>query len=157
MSIIYTPLKPEDSSEFFCLAGNEKVAATMRFDCPKNIEESDKILESYISQGNRTFAIRSEEGQLWGVFAFKADIGDEVADLSQMFLPSKWGKGLGNQVLTDMVTLAKKEKWYKALEGYILETNTASRKMAERMGFTEKVRHRFPGMTEDLVVYHLDL
>lgn len=156
--IVYTPLTMADSREFYELAGDERVAATMRFDCPRSLKESDRILEDYLAEGNRTFALRSGEGEpLWGVFAFKKAMEPGTADLSQMQCHDHWGKGLGNQVIEDMVALARKEKWYRALEGYILETNAASRKMAEHCGFREKARHRFPGMTEDLVVYRLEL
>ena len=154
--ILYTPLSMADSLEFFRLAGDERVAATMRFDCPRTTEESDRILADYISGGNRAFALRFQpEEPLWGVFAFKG--GPDTADLSQMQVPEQWGRGLGHQITSDMVALARKEKWYKALECYILETNTASRRLAEKNGFREKERHRFPGMTEDLVVYRLEL
>ena len=154
--ILYTPLTMADGEEFFHLAGNERVAATMRFDCPKTREESDRILSNYLAGGNRAFALRSHpEEALWGVFAFKGGEESGIASLSQMFLPEKWGRGLGNQVLHDMVALARREKWYRELEGYVLESNTASRHMAEKSGFQEKERHRFPGMTEDLIVYRL--
>ena len=154
----YTPLTLADSAEFFLLAGNERVAATMRFDCPQTRAESDAVLAAYIAAGNRAFAIRSQPGTpLWGVFAFKVNPASDAADLSQMMLPQKWGQGLGKQVLSDMIRLAQKEQWYKALEGYVLETNIASRRMAERLGFFEKQRHRFDGMTEDLIVYRLEL
>ena len=147
-----------DRGEFFHLTGNPQVAATMRFDCPRTLEESDRILENYISGGNRTFALRFQpEAPLWGVFAFKADPGSDTADLSQMQVPEQWGQGLGSQVLSDMVALARREKWYRSLECYILESNAASRRLAQSHGFHEKERHRFPGMTEDLVVYRLEL
>ena len=148
----------KDSKEFFKLAGDERVAATMRFDCPHSIEESDLILADYISGCNRAFAIRFQpDGELWGVFAFKAEPGSDTADLSQMFVPEQWGKGLGNQLVHDMVELARKEKWYKALEGHVLEKNTASCRMAEKNGFREKERHHFRGMTEALIVYRLEI
>lgn len=156
MNVIYTPLTMNDSEEFFRLAGDKRVAATMRFKCPQTIAESDRILADYVSEGNRTFAFRSEtDGELQGVFAFKEDPDSDAADLSMMMVPEQWGQGLGNQVVSDMVELARKKKWYKAMEGYVLETNTASRLMAVKNGFCEKERHRFPGMTEDLVVYRI--
>ena len=158
MEIVYDPLRMEDSEEFFSLAGDERVAATMRFDCPHTKEESDRILADYLVRGNRSFALRWEpKGRLWGVFAFRQASEPESADLSQMLLPEQWGHGLGRQVLGEMVELAKEKKWYHFLEGYILQTNSASRRMAERVGFQEIRRHRFPGMTEDLIVYHLSL
>ena len=156
--IIYEPLKMKDSVEFYSLAGDERVAATMRFDCPRTREESDRILADYLSGGNRVFALRSQPGgRLWGIFAFKGEPGSDKADLSEMLACEQWGRGLGSQILGDMVKLAGNEKWYRVLEGYILETNTASRRMAERNGFREKERHRFPGLREDLVVYRLEL
>ena len=156
MTIHYAPLTRADSAAFFRLTGNPQVAATMRFDCPRTQEESDQILETYLAEGNRTFALRFEpEGELWGVFAFKGSGG--TADLSQMQSPDQWGRGLGEQVLRDMIALARREGWYRALEGYVLASNTASCRMAERSGFHEKERHRFPGMTEDLLVYRLEL
>ena len=156
--ILYAPLTMKDSKEFFKLAGDERVAATMRFDCPRSIEESDLILADYISGCNRAFALRFQpEDELWGVFAFKAESGSDTADLSQMFVPEQWGTGLGNQVMHDMVELARKEKWYKALEGHVLEKNTASCRMAEKSGFREKERLHFHGMTEDLIVYRLEI
>ena len=156
--ILYMPLTMEDGEEFYRLAGDEKVAATMRFDCPHTREESDRILSDYLSEGNRTYALRFQpDGPLWGVFAFKAGANADVADLSQMLIPEEWGHGLGNQIIRDMSELAEKEKWYKALECYILETNTASRRMVQKSGFREKERKRFPGMTEDLVIYRLNL
>ena len=155
--ILYEPLTMEDSEEFFNLAGNESVAATMRFDCPHTRAESDLILADYISGSNRAFALRFQHGaELWGVFAFKAETGSDTADLSQMLLPEQWGKGLGNQIVYDMVELAGKKKWYKALEGHVLEKNTASCRMAEKNGFREKERHRFRGMTQDLIVYRFE-
>lgn len=158
VKILYTPLTMEDSEEFFHLAGDERVAATMRFDCPRTREESDRILTDYLSVGNRTFALRFQpDGELFGVFAFKSEVGADTADLSQMLAYEQWGHGLGNQVISDMLELARKEKWYKTLGGYILETNTASRRMAERCGFREKERRRYPGMTEDLVIYQLEI
>ncbi len=158
MEIIYTPLTMGDGEAFFRLAGDERVAATMRFDCPGTREDSDRILADYISDGNRSFALRfREKEELFGIFAFKSEIGSDTADLSQMLLPEHWGQGLGNRVIADMVALARKEKWYKRLNGYILETNTASRRMAERNGFGEKERRRYSGMTEDLVIYQLEL
>ena len=156
MKILYTPLTMENSEEFYHLAGNERVAATMRFDCPHTKEESDRVLADYLSKGNHPYALRSEpDGELWGIFVFKGGPETDTADLSQMLLPEKWGHGLGNQIVHDMVELARKEKWYKALEGYVLETNTASRRMAEKSGFREIVRYRFPGMKEDLIKYRL--
>ncbi len=158
MKILYTPLTMEDGEEFYHLAGDEQVAATMRFDCPHSREESDRVLADYISEGNRTFALRFQpEEKLFGVFAFKSEAGSDAADLSQMLIPEQWGHGLGNQIISDMVELARKEKWYKTLGGYILETNTASRRMAERYGFRETEHRRYPGMTEDLVIYQLEL
>lgn len=156
MEIQYRPLTRADGAAFYQLIGQEKVAATMRFDCPHTQAESDQILETYLAEGNHTFALRFEaHGALWGVFAFKGS-GD-TADLSQMQSPEQWGRGLGEQVLRDMIALARREGWYRALEGYVLASNTASCRMAQRMGFHEKERHRFPGMTEDLIVYHLEL
>lgn len=156
--IVYTPLTGKDSPEFFHLVGDPRVAATMRFDCPRTMEESDRILEDYLSEGNRAFALRFQpEEPLWGVFAFKAATGSDTADLSQMQAPRQWGQGLGGQVLSDMTALAREKKWYRALECYILESNTASRRLARSHGFLETERHRFPGMTEDLVVYRLEL
>ncbi len=158
MKILYTPLTMEDSEAFYRLAGDERVAATMRFDCPRTRAESDRILADYISRGNRSFALRFQpDDELFGVFAFKSEAGADTADLSQMILPEQWGRGLGNQIIDEMVRLARKEKWYKTLKGYILETNTASRRMAERSGFQEKERRRYPGMTEDLLIYQLEL
>lgn len=158
MEIIYTPLEIKDREEFFHLAGNARVAATMRFDCPHTLAESDRILSDYISGGNRAFALRFQPHEaLWGIFAFKSAPNAETASLSQMLLPEKWGHGLGNQILRDMVALARKENWYKTLEGYILETNTASRRMAEKNGFLETERHHFPDMAEALLVYRLAL
>ena len=158
MEIIYTPLSMADHEEFFHLAGNERVAATMRFDCPHSLAESDAVLADYLSEGNRTFALRfPSEPELWGVFAFKSTPGSTAADLSQMFVPEQWGHGYGNQVMHDMVALARQEKWYKTLGAYILETNTASRRMVEKNGFHKAKRLRFPEMTEDLVVYQLDV
>ena len=158
MKILYTPLTMEDSEEFFHLAGDERVAATMRFSCPRTRKESDRILADYLSEGNRTFALRFQpDGKLFGVFAFKGEPESDTADLSQMLLPEQWGHGLGNQVISDMVELARKENWYKTLGGYILETNTASRRMAERCGFRENERRCYPGMTEDLVIYQLEI
>ena len=156
--ILYTPLKNSDSEDFFTLAGDERVAATMRFDCPKNKEESDEVLKYYLSEENLSFAIRSEShGQMWGVFAFKGSENKDTASLSLMLLPSMWGQGLGTRIIEDMADLAKKEKLYKALEGNILEGNTASRKMAERNGFKEYKRNRYPGMKEDLITYRLEI
>ncbi len=158
MKILYTPLTMEDGEEFYRLAGDEQVAATMRFDCPHTREESDRILADYIGEGNRTFSLRFQpDEELFGVFAFKSEAGSDTADLSQMLVPEQWGHGLGNQIISDMVALVRKEKWYKTLGGYILETNTASRRMVERSGFQEKERRRYPGMTEDLVIYQLEL
>lgn len=158
MKILYSPLTMEDSEAFFHLAGDERVAKTMRFDCPHTREESDQILADYLTEGNRTFALRFQpEGELWGVFAFKGKPDAPTADLSQMLAYEQWGHGLGNQVISDMVELARKETWYNALEGYILETNTASRRMAERCGFREKERRHYPGMTEDLIIYRLEI
>ena len=51
--ILYTPLTMADSLEFFRLAGDQRVAATMRFDCPRTIKESDRILADYISGSPR--------------------------------------------------------------------------------------------------------
>ncbi len=145
MKILYTPLTMEDSEEFFHLAGDERVASTMRFDCPHTQEESNRILADYISKGNRTFALRFQsEEKLFGVFAFKSEAGSDTADLSQMLVPEQWDRGLGNQIISDMVELARKGKWYKALGAYILKTNTASRCMVERSGFQEKEHCRYP-------------
>ena len=158
MEIIYEPLQMSDSAAFYRLAGDPRVAATMRFDCPRSAAESDAILEDYLSDGNRSFALRFPgEPGLWGVFAFKSEPGSDSADLSEMFVPAQWGRGLGGQVLHDMVELARRKGWYRTLGAYILETNTASRRMVERNGFTECRRLRFPGMTEDLVIYQLEL
>ena len=155
MEIQYRPLTRADGAAFYQLIGQEKVAATMRFDCPRSRAESDHILEEYLCPDNRTFALCSPQGALWGVFAFKG--AGDTADLSQMQAPAQWGRGLGAQVLRDMIALARREGWYRALEGYVLETNTASRRMAEKNGFREKDRRRFPGMTEDLLIYRLEL
>ena len=158
MEIIYTPLTMADCEEFFHLAGNEQVAATMRFACPHTRKESDAVLADYLSAGNRTYALRFPgQSKLWGVFAFKSTPGSDSADLSQMFLPEQWGHGYGNQVLREMVALAKQEQWYKTLGAYILETNTASRRMVEKNGFRERQRLRFPDLTEDLIIYQLAL
>lgn len=55
----------EDGEAFFHLAGDKRVAATMRFDCPRTREESDRILADYLSEGNRTYALRFQpEGKM---------------------------------------------------------------------------------------------
>ena len=78
MKILYTPLTAADGEEFFRLAGDERVAKTMRFSCPRSRAESDRILADYLADGSRTFALRSpENGRLWGVFAFRPS-GDLV-------------------------------------------------------------------------------
>ena len=158
MKIIYSPLNTNDSEDFFHLAGDERVAATMRFDCPRTKEESDIILADYVSKGNKTFALRFQpEGEMFGIFAFKKNGESGSYSLSHMILPKYWGKGLSKQVLKDMLELAREKKGHKVLEGYVLETNTASCKIAEKNGFKEKERNRFSGMTEDLIVYRLEL
>lgn len=158
MEIIYTPLTMADSRAFYQIAGDERVAATMRFECPRTQTESDAILSDYLSAGNRCYGLRFPENpKFWGVFAFKSKPGSEEADLSLMIDPQQWGKGLGKQIIRDMIALARKEHWYKTLGAYILETNTASRRMSEGNGFSEIRRLRFPDMTEDLIVYRLEI
>ena len=158
MRILYEPLTPEDGAEFFALAGDPRAAASMRFACPRTRQESDRILADYLAGENRAFALRFRPGEpLWGIFAFRCEPGADTASLSQMLAPEQWGRGLGGQVLREMTALARREGRYRALEGYILEHNIASRRMAASAGFREERRLRFPGMTEDLVVCRLEL
>ena len=158
MELVYTPLTMEDHQEFFRLAGDPRVAVNMRFDRPETPEDSDRVLADYLAEGNRAFGIRLQpEGTLIGVFAFFKETSPEVADLSEMLLPEYWGRGLGQQILTDMTGLARTENWYRFLDGYILQHNSASRKMAQSIGFREKERLRFPDLTEDLIVYRLEI
>lgn len=158
MQLIYEPLTIENSKEFFHLAGNRKVAETMRFTCPSDREESDLILRSYLAPGNRTFAVRMEkQGRIIGVFAFKSGEPLQTADLSVMIEPELWGRGTGQQIMEDMTELACEKKWYTVLEAYILESNLSSRRIVEKNGFSEKERYGFPDLREDLIVYRREL
>ena len=78
----------------------------------------------------------------------------ENPDIGFAFLPAYIGKGYAYEASNQIMIAAKEEYDLKELSGYTLESNLASRKLLERLGFNVIGVDKLPSSDEELLHYH---
>jgi len=98
--------------------------------------------------------IRKEDQTKLGTCGLYHREGKKDPDIGFAFLPDYEGKGYAFEASSQLMTLAKKDYGLNELSAYTLETNTASRKLLERLGFSLNGIGKLPNNDEELLQYH---
>ncbi|EPR74442.1 GNAT family acetyltransferase [Winogradskyella psychrotolerans RS-3] len=72
-------------------------------------------------------------------------------DIGFAFLPAYIGKGYAFEAANQLLIAAKEDYGLTELSGYTLETNLASRKLLERLGFSLKGIGKLPNNDKELL------
>lgn len=81
----------------------------------------------------------------------------EDPDIGFAFLPNFIGKGYAFEAAQRLMIAAKESYGLSELSAYTLDTNLASKKLLERLGFSAKGLSRLPNNEEELLHYFCTL
>ena len=148
------PLTQEDAEDVFALGRDEDVARYMRFEPLKDLEEAQKLVDSYTQGKNRGFAVRLRSDQSFlGVFALKEEQEPQKYSLSLFLKQESWGHGYAAELIG----------WAKhrgiqlipgdTLTGYVVGENIPSQKALEKNGFRLKDTRTFDDLPQGLCIY----
>lgn len=98
--------------------------------------------------------IRKEDNAKLGTCGLYHREDREDPDIGFAFLPDYIGKGYAFEASNQIMITAKEDYGLKELSGYTLESNLASRKLLERLGFNIKGIGNLPNNDEELLHYH---
>lgn len=148
------PLTPADGPYFYELGSDPQVARYMRFSPLTDPAQGDELPQSYTTGGNLAWRIvDAVSGRSAGVAALKlGDHEDTRRSVSLFLARDAWGQGYGAAAVRALQAQAV-ELGFSTLAGFIVEENTASRRLAEKCGFTlEEILH-FPHIKPGLCLY----
>lgn len=103
--------------------------------------------------GNNTI-IRKDDNVKLGTCGLYHREDREDPDIGFAFLPAYEGKGYAFEAANQIMIATKEDYGLKELSGYTLESNFASRKLLERLGFNLKGIGNLPNNDEELLHYH---
>ncbi|MGJ1432133.1 GNAT family N-acetyltransferase [Sphingobacterium spiritivorum] len=73
------------------------------------------------------------------------------AELGYILLPSHWGKGFGNQMATEMLSIARREPQIRKVTAIIDPQNIPSRKILVNNGFVSEEFKDFDGLPGEIL------
>ena len=109
----------------------------------RNIQEARERLEQgplsdYKEHGYGRFAVESKEtGNVIGFCGIKYLPEIELPEIGYRFLKEYWGKGFGTEAARACVGFARDDLAIKKLVALIVPENTASIRIAEKLGMTK--------------------
>ena len=90
---------------------------------------------SFGHNGGDQYVIVDDEGRLAGECGTKGPPRDGVVEIGYGLTAPSRGHGLGGRAVTDLVGLLRERPEITVIEAEIHITNTASRRIVERLGF----------------------
>ena len=115
-------------------------------------EKAFPQFETY-GYGNNVI-IRTEDQTKLGTCGLYHREDRKDPDIGFAFLPAYEGQGYAFEAANQLMIAAKENYGLKELSAYTLETNLASRKLLERLGFNLKGIGKLPNNDEELLHYH---
>lgn len=152
------PLNSRHAKDIYRLASLEAVARYMRFSRITNLAEACRLIEEYTAPGCHAFALYEKEGgRFAGLFALKPAEQKKALGISVFFHPDCWGRGYAQEVTGFFISYARQKLAAHALLAWVVEENTASRRVLEKLGFVVIQALRFDDLPSHLLVYQLFL
>jgi len=143
--LILEPLNMKHKEDIFKHFSDEEVTRYMDIDVLKSIEEVEKIINFYVESIDkkkryRWSIIRKEDNKFIGTCGFntwirqsanKSEIG---YDLSKEY----WGKGYMSEALEELLNYGFEKLELYRIEAKVINGNDNSRRVLNRLGFTEE-------------------
>ena len=118
----------------------------------------EKALPQLETHGyGNNLVIRKEDQTKLGTCGIYHREGKTNPDIGFAFLPAYEGKGYAFEAANQLIIAAKNNYGLKELSAYTLESNLASRKLLERLGFKEIGKGSLPNNDEELLHYYRTL
>lgn len=138
------PVRWADAEDIFEIAKNEKnfhyVAPTYQ-----SLEETKNIIvNQYMKNPLGIWALElKNDGKMIGIIHFSKRFDKEKkAEVAYFLNQNYWGKGLMGEVLSVIIAFSFREFGLRQLELLIDEENIASKKLAEKVGFSKSSRFK---------------
>ncbi|KXT76491.1 Ribosomal-protein-S5p-alanine acetyltransferase [Streptococcus sp. DD10] len=135
--LILRPFCFSDATDFYVISGN---ADNLEFIFPaqSSISEAEYALANYfMKQPLGTWAICTPENRMIGAIRFeKIDEVKREAEIGYFLLKDFWGQGLMTESLKELVSLSFTVFNFKKLKIIVHLENLASRRVAEKCGFS---------------------
>lgn len=134
-------VETSDCNEIFQILSNPNVITNLNMNIHNSIEDTKRLLNDYFIglKENTKFPyaiIDKNTNQFLGVFLIKLDLFDEDCFEFTIYLNEKyWGNGIYTEVLPHMVKFAFEDIGTGNFRGFVMEKNTASKKVLEKTGF----------------------
>ncbi|GGE58074.1 GNAT family N-acetyltransferase [Priestia taiwanensis] len=160
--IILRPLKLEDYENVLAWSKDDTFCQANGWERNRNEEELHMWWERCVTNNTEDFHRLGIEGdgQLIGYVDLACIRGTEAEIGIAIGESGLWGKGIGVHSILSLIEYAEKEYSITTLIAETHEANTRSRKMLERVGFTEVSRigvEEYMGKDSRLIQYKLDL
>ena len=148
-----------DNEDIFEILSNEKVIPNLNMDIHKSIEDTNNLIKEYEEGLEKNekfpFAIIDKETKAFlGVFLVKLDLYDEDCYEFTIYLKEDyWGNGIYTEITPYMVKFAFEVINTGNVRGFVKESNIASRKVLEKLGFKLEKIFDVPGINQKIYSY----
>ena len=156
---ILRQVNKDDNKDIFEILKNSKVIKNLNMDIHKSIEDTDNLIKEYEEGLERNekfpFAIIDKKTQSFlGVFLVKLDLYDEDCFEFTIYLKEEyWGQGIYTEITPYMVKFSFEVVNTGNVRGFIKESNIASRKVLEKLGFKLEKIFDVPGIDQKIYSY----
>lgn len=145
-------VESNDAENIYKILSNEKVISTLNMDIHQSINDTYKLLNSYLEELSKKtkfpFAIINKEtNEFIGVFLIKLDLYDDDCFEFTIYLDEKhWGKGIYKEVLPYMIRFAFEDIGTGNFRGFVMEKNLISANVLSKSGFNLEKIFEVPGI-----------
>ncbi|HWQ97619.1 MAG TPA: GNAT family N-acetyltransferase [Clostridia bacterium] len=142
-NLILRKMSPDDKDDFFAIRSDEKMHLFTDTRPDQDVSQTEQYLNRMISgvEEHRWIIWTLEHRELHHVIGsigiWNFNEAQTTAELSYGIAPDFQGKGYMKEALSRVITFAVDELRLDALEAYTERENTPSRKLLERLHFSE--------------------
>ena len=139
--LILRPIEPADADDFFDFYRRPDAMRYMDTPPHKSLAETQKLVDYKYNGPSTTWALRTvADGPALGFVEHVGNIG--VPGMGYMLHPDHWGNGYMSEAVRAALDYGFDAMGVDRVELWIAEPNTASLRLAERVGFRRRGRLR---------------
>lgn len=150
--LILRPWRIEDAPDMFAYARNPDVGPNAGWAVHQSVEDSKKIIESFISRGD-TWAIerRDAPGVIGSFGAHRDPKRDDatVRMIGYVLAREQWGHGYMTEAAKRVLAHLFVDLWVPLVSVYHYDFNARSRRVIEKCGFSPEGRLRRASVLPD--------
>ena len=159
-NLILRKMSPDDRDDFFAIRSDEKIHLFTDTTPDRDVSQTEQYLNQMISGADEhcwiIWAIehRDLHQAIGSIGIWNFNESQSTAELSYSIAPAFQGKGYMKETLRRIIAYAFDELRLDALEAYTERENTPSRKLLERLHFSEAGQVDDPS-ADGARVYHM--